>query len=163
MSPILFTIVLQHALNSIDWQGKGLRLGNKNLSYLAYADDIVLLAHNYEDLKSMTEMLHVAAAQVGLEINFMKTKWMRLSNKTDAEAQATITVDGKVIEQVDRFVYLGQKISFPRNPVDELRHRIQAARSSFFKYRLFLRRPRVEMKLKRRAVNMCILPSLVWL
>ncbi|KAL6726239.1 hypothetical protein Aduo_008231 [Ancylostoma duodenale] len=75
----------------------------------------------------------LAAAQVGLEINLMKTKWMRLSNKTDTEAQATIAVDGKMIEQVDRFVYLGQKIAFPRNPVDELRHRIQAARSSFFK------------------------------
>ncbi|KAK6046110.1 hypothetical protein COOONC_16385, partial [Cooperia oncophora] len=40
MSPVLFTLVLQYALNLIDWQGKGLKLGNKTLSYLAYADDI---------------------------------------------------------------------------------------------------------------------------
>ncbi|KAK6054565.1 reverse transcriptase, partial [Cooperia oncophora] len=41
MSPVLFTLVLQYALNLIDWQGKGLKLGNKTLSYLAYADDII--------------------------------------------------------------------------------------------------------------------------
>ncbi|EYC40932.1 hypothetical protein Y032_0589g376 [Ancylostoma ceylanicum] len=162
MSPILFTIVLQYALNSIDWQDKGLRLGNKILSYLAYADDIVLLAQNGEDLQVMIEKLHQAAAQVGLQINFMKTKWMRLSNEVHTEEQLTIAVDENVIERVNHFIYLGQRISFPRNPVDELHHRVQAARSSYFKYRLFLRQPRVEMRLKRKLVNMCILPSLLY-
>ncbi|EYC24887.1 hypothetical protein Y032_0013g2158 [Ancylostoma ceylanicum] len=162
MSPVLFTIVLQYALNSINWQGKGLRLGNKILSYLAYADDIVLLAQNFEDLQGMTEMLHQAAAQVGLQINFTKTKWMRLSNEIHTETQVPIAIDEKVIERANHFVYLGQKLSFPRNPVDEIRHRIQAARSAYFKYRLFLRQPRVEMRLKRKLINMCILPSLLY-
>ncbi|EYB97916.1 hypothetical protein Y032_0135g1887 [Ancylostoma ceylanicum] len=87
MLPILFTIVLQYALNSIDWQGEGLRLGNKILSYLAYVDDIVLLAQNGEDLQVITEKLHQATARVGLQINFMKTNWMRLSNEVHIEKQ----------------------------------------------------------------------------
>ncbi|KAL6742349.1 reverse transcriptase [Ancylostoma duodenale] len=74
MSPSLCTIVLRYALNSIDWRGKSLKLGTKTLSYLVYADDIVLLAHNHEDLESMTEMLYLAAAQMGLQINFIRNE-----------------------------------------------------------------------------------------
>lgn len=39
-----------------DWLNSGFRMNDKNLSTL-YADDIVLLEHDYDELQSMAEDL----------------------------------------------------------------------------------------------------------
>ena len=53
LSPLLFILVLQYALKTINWRNKGIDIGGKTLSYLAYADDIVILAHDLESVKTI--------------------------------------------------------------------------------------------------------------
>uniref|UniRef100_A0A1I7Y1J0 Reverse transcriptase domain-containing protein n=1 Tax=Steinernema glaseri TaxID=37863 RepID=A0A1I7Y1J0_9BILA len=43
LSPLLFITTLQHALHGIDWKDYGIKINGSLISYLAYADDIVLL------------------------------------------------------------------------------------------------------------------------
>ncbi|KIH61045.1 reverse transcriptase [Ancylostoma duodenale] len=55
LSPLLFILTLQYALNNVRLLGKGFRMEGALLSYLAYADDVVLLAHNCEDLQALAD------------------------------------------------------------------------------------------------------------
>ena len=51
LSPILFILVIDDLARQIKRIGKGIKLGNLQINILLYADDIVLLADNPEDLQ----------------------------------------------------------------------------------------------------------------
>ncbi|EYC38488.1 hypothetical protein Y032_0714g1764 [Ancylostoma ceylanicum] len=161
LSPLLFNVVLQYGLNNVPWQGRGLRLNGRLLSYLAYADDVVLIANNVTELTEMATALSDSASSIGLEINFAKTKWLH-NQRGSRNSEEQIVLCGETIEKVEEFIYLGQLISCPRNPVKEIRRRIHIGRAIYFKYRTFLRAPRVAIQLKRKLVNYCILPAVLY-
>lgn len=52
----------------------GVRIGEANIGFLAYADDTVLLAKNKEQLKRQSKNLIKAASRIGLEVNLDKTE-----------------------------------------------------------------------------------------
>uniref|UniRef100_A0A914WG72 Reverse transcriptase domain-containing protein n=1 Tax=Plectus sambesii TaxID=2011161 RepID=A0A914WG72_9BILA len=68
LSPKLFFLYLQHALDSIDWVERGLKVSKQRLLYLTYADDIVLLAHDVNELQSMADDFFTACAAIGLNM-----------------------------------------------------------------------------------------------
>uniref|UniRef100_A0A914WCG2 Reverse transcriptase domain-containing protein n=1 Tax=Plectus sambesii TaxID=2011161 RepID=A0A914WCG2_9BILA len=106
----LFVLCLQHALDSIDWVQRGLKVGNQRLPYLAYTNDIVLLAYNDDELQSMAYDLFTACAAIGLNVNVAKTKWL-----SKEDSQHPLHLSGETIERVTSFVYLGQLINWPRD------------------------------------------------
>ena len=106
LSPKLFILCLQRALDSIDWAQRGLKVGNQHLPYLAYADDIVLLAHDVNELQSMVVDLSTACAAIGLKVNIAKTKWMSTDDAS--------------------FIYLGQLVNWPRDHSKEISRRLAA-------------------------------------
>ncbi|EYC21366.1 hypothetical protein Y032_0019g3776 [Ancylostoma ceylanicum] len=138
LSPLLFAITLQYALNTINFCDRRFRIDGKPLPYLAYADDIVLLSNDRHELESMALDLTKASKHIGLTINFEKTKWMKLNNTTDI-MEEVIEIEEQPIERVYEYVYLGQLLSQPRNQLKEIRRRVQAGRSIFFRHRIFLK------------------------
>ncbi|KIH43203.1 hypothetical protein ANCDUO_26796, partial [Ancylostoma duodenale] len=133
LSPLLSTITLQYALNKMNFCDRGFKINGKPLPYLAYADDIVLLSNDRHELENMARDLTETSKQIGLTINFEKTKWMKLNNTTDMDEEI-IEIEGQTIRHVYEYVYLGQLISQPRNRLKEIRRRIQAGRSIFFRH-----------------------------
>ena len=57
LSPRLFTAVLRMILNDCDWEGDGIKVNGRNLTHLAYADDIVLIARNRPAMERMLSKL----------------------------------------------------------------------------------------------------------
>uniref|UniRef100_A0A914UT97 Reverse transcriptase domain-containing protein n=1 Tax=Plectus sambesii TaxID=2011161 RepID=A0A914UT97_9BILA len=83
LSPLLFNITLQDALNQVNWAGRRIAIGSKRLSHLAYADDIALFSPDAAALQTMLDDVATVCSQAGLIINRKKTKWMsRMSWKT---------------------------------------------------------------------------------
>ena len=78
-------------------------------------------------------------------------------NKDDAAI-----VDGKKIEEVDRYVYLGQMVTKDHDQVQEMKRRIEQGWSVFCKLNNIIRGKNVPMKLKRKAFNKCILPVITY-
>jgi len=76
MSPKLFITVLEYVFKKLDWDQKGLKIDGQSLSNLRFADDIVLLADNLEDIRIMLQELQEVCATVGLKMNIGKTKFM---------------------------------------------------------------------------------------
>uniref|UniRef100_A0A914W7U0 Reverse transcriptase domain-containing protein n=1 Tax=Plectus sambesii TaxID=2011161 RepID=A0A914W7U0_9BILA len=143
LSPKLFILCLQYVLNGISWAQRGLKVGSQRLPYLAYADDIVLLAHDVAELQSMADNLSTACAAIGLKVNVAKTKW--LSTK---DARHQLHLCGKPIERVTSFIYLGQLLNWPRDHNKEISRRLAAGWAAFNKCKLFFTVLRIQMKLK---------------
>jgi len=78
VSPLLFNLViadLKEELGKVRWGG--VKLGSGRVYSLAYADDIVLLAEEEGEMKSIIERLEMYLEKKGLELNVEKTKVMR--------------------------------------------------------------------------------------
>ena len=82
----------------------GIRIAGKNINNLRYADDATLMAESEEELKSLLMTVKEESEKVGLKLNIQKTKIMASSPITSWQ------VDGKTMETVTDFIFLGSKI-----------------------------------------------------
>ena len=86
LSPYLFIVLLDYALKKTLQDDVGFVIRKRNGSWhlaihigvLAYADDICLLAESIDNVKCSLHRLETSAAEIGLTINYNKTKAMHL-------------------------------------------------------------------------------------
>ena len=83
----------------------GIKIAERNVSNLRYADDTTLMAESKEDLKSLLMKVKEESEKVGLKLNIQKTKVMASSPITSWE------IDGETMQTVADFVVLGSKIT----------------------------------------------------
>jgi hypothetical protein len=161
LSPLIFNICLQYAMDQIDWQNDGLNIDGNRLRYLAYADDVTLIAQRPKKLQQMGSKVATECAKIGLQINFKKTEWLA-SDRKGRFSKSTITIHGQNIKRANSFVYLGQLIQAPRDHGREIGRRIGAAWSAFGKARTLLTDKKVAKHIKRHYFHTCILPTLLY-
>ena len=88
----------------MDWKKqKRIKIAERNISNLRYADDTTLMAESEEELKSL--LMKVESENVGLKLNIQKTKIMASGPTTSWE------IDGETVETVSDFIFLGSKIT----------------------------------------------------
>ena len=75
------------------------------LCNLLFADDIDLLGGSEEELQQLTERLDKTAAGYGVEISYDKSKF--IANSIMRGPSTSIWMDGKTMEEMDQFKYLG--------------------------------------------------------
>ena len=83
----------------------GIRIAERNISHLRYADDITLMAESEEELKGLLMKVKEESEQVGLKLNIQKTKIMASGPITSWE------IDGETVETVADFIFWGFKIT----------------------------------------------------
>ncbi|KMQ90534.1 hypothetical protein RF55_9706 [Lasius niger] len=88
----------------------GVRLRERKIYTLAYADDIAVLAEDEEGLKGMMGKLEGYLDGKGLELNTGKSNVMRC-RKGGGRWKMCWRWKGKVIEEVKEFRYLGYTVS----------------------------------------------------
>ena len=85
------------------------KIGGRMINSLMFADDIALLAGSHSELQEKSDSLNQSSKRFGMEISAEKTKTMTITaEKTE---QAPITMNGKPLEQVETFTYLGANIN----------------------------------------------------
>lgn len=87
--------------------GGGAKLGGEKVYTLAYADDMVLLAEEEDEMRSMMERLERYLDKKGLELNTDKTKIMRFRKGGGRMDKRVWRWKGRVVEEVKEFNYLG--------------------------------------------------------
>src|ERR1700744_2591076 len=107
ISPKLFTTSLESLFKKLDWNEMGININGKFLNHLRFADDIILIAANLDQLQTMMNQLHQESSKISLKMNLSKTKVM-----TNIDDDAVIKVGDDVIERVDSYIYLGHKLKF---------------------------------------------------
>ena len=83
----------------------GITIGGRMVTNLRYADDTTLLAGTKEDLIELVERVRRTSEKKGLYLNVGKMKVMTTGDIGE------VTVDGKDIEVVTKFVFLGALIT----------------------------------------------------
>ena len=81
-----------------------------------------------------------------------KTKIM-LNNHTE---KATVEVDGKAIEEVEKYVYLGKTVSRDGDLMPEIKRRITLGWAAFNKVDNIMRSRKASMQIKKKcSMSMC--------
>ena len=83
----------------------GIKIAERNINNLRYADDTTLMAESKEDLKSLLMKVKEESEKVGLKLNIQKTKIMASGPFTSWQ------IDGETTETVTDFIFLGSKIT----------------------------------------------------
>ena len=83
----------------------GIKIAEKNINNLRYADDTTFMAESQEELKSLLMKVKVESEKVGLKLNIQKTKIMASCPIISWE------IDGETVEIVTDFIFWGSKIT----------------------------------------------------
>ena len=83
----------------------GIKIAQRNINNLSYADDTTLMAESEEELKSLLMKVKEQSEKVGLKLNIQKTKIMASGPIISWQ------IDGETMETVTDFIFLGSKIT----------------------------------------------------
>ncbi len=156
ISPKLFTACLEMVLRDIDWDG-GININGELLNHLRFADDIVLIAKTTSELQAMLTKLNTQSKAVGLQLNRMKTKFMRSENTPPGQ----ILVEGVEIEEVKEYAYLGQIINMDRDMAPEIARRITSGWRAFNSIKDVLK-SKIDRTLRAHLFNSTVLPAMLY-
>ncbi|XP_030835970.1 uncharacterized protein LOC115921853 [Strongylocentrotus purpuratus] len=128
---------------------------------LLFADDSALVAHTPEQMQHVIDVFSSASKKFGLQINIKKTEVL-FQRGTDHREGEEILVDGRALNQVDEFTYLGSTISKDIRIDSELVKRMAKDSSAFGRLRTRLWNnhrvsTRVECKIYRAIVLSTVL------
>ena len=126
LSPCLFNLYAEYIMRNagLEETQAGIKIAERNINNLRYADDTTLMAESEEELKSLLMKVKVESEKVGLELNIQKVKIMAsgpiTSWEIDRETVETvsdfilgdskITTDGDCSHEIKRCLLLGRKV-----------------------------------------------------
>ena len=112
LSPTLFAIFINDLATEIKDSNIGIILEEGLLlNILLYADDIVLLAENEEDMQSLLFMVECWCKRWRLEVNLSKTNVMHFRKKRKKQSNFMFLFDKKNVQYCSSYRYLGANIN----------------------------------------------------
>ena len=153
LSPLLFNIYAENIMREAleEWDS-GISVGGRIVTNLRYADDTTLLAGTKEDLTELVERVRRASEKAGLYLNVGKTKVMTTGDIRE------VTVDGKDIEVVTKFVFLGALITKDGLCEKEVRRRIAMGKAAMGGLTSIWKDRGVTMETKMKLVKVLVFP-----
>ena len=124
LSPWLFNLYAEYIiLNALlDEAQAGIKIAERNINNVKYADDTTLMEDSEEELKSLLMKVKEESEKAGLKLNIQKTKIM---------ASGPITawqIDGETVETVADFIFLGSKITADDDCLHEIKRHLLLGR-----------------------------------
>ena len=111
----------------LDDSQAGIKFSRGNINNLTYADDINLIAENKDELKRLLMKVKEESEEAGLKLSIQKTKIMAFNPITSWQ------IDGKIMETVTDFVFLGSKITVEVNCSHEIKRHLFLRRKAMTK------------------------------
>ena len=102
----------------------GIKIVGRNINNLRYADDTILMGESEEELKSLLMKVKEESKKAGLKLNTQKTKILVSGPITSWQ------IDGKTVETVSDFVFLGSKITADGDCNHEIKRRLLLGRKA---------------------------------
>ena len=106
----------------LDETQAGIKIAGRNINNLRYADDTTLMAESEEELKSLLMKMKEESEKVGLKINIQRMKIMASGPITSRQ------INGKTVEAVADFIFLGSKITADGDFSHEIKRRLLLGR-----------------------------------
>ena len=157
LSPSLFNLYTEFIFRETE-DLPGVKIGGINLNNIRYADDTVLLTENEQDLQNLVTSVEKESKKYGLKMNVKKTKTMIITKKQTIP-KLGIKVDEKYVEQVESFIYLGQRITEDGRSESEVIRRIAKSKNAFASMHHLLTSRNIRVATRMRLVR-CFIWSL---
>ena len=105
LSPCLFNFYAEYIMRNagLEEGQAGIKIAERNINNLRYADDTTLTAESKEELKSLLMKVKEESEKVGLKLNFQKTKIMASSPIISWQ------IDGETVETAKDLIFLAPK------------------------------------------------------
>ena len=131
MPGFLFLLVVDCVMRKTAKHGNtGIRWKCNNfLEDLDFVDDLALVSSSRSHIQTKVSNLGHYAKLTGLKINTAMTIMMYWNNTADKKVQ----VDGKELETVSKFVYLGGTVTQEGGSDEDIKSRLAKARAAFSK------------------------------
>ena len=83
----------------------GIKIARRNINKLRYADDTAIMAESKEELKSLLMKVKYESEKAGLKLTIQKSKMVA------SDPIFSWQIDGKTMESVREFLFLGSRIT----------------------------------------------------
>ena len=169
LSPLLFIVFMNDFQAFVSSRFNGLQpdalvqnvQSFLKLFVLLYADDTLLLTETESDMQKAVEATLQYCKQNRMCINTNKTKYMIFS-RGKVRKTVPILADGKALERVDTFCYLGIVFRFNNTFQAAMKYNIDKAKKALFKMETLLGKVDLEVETKLHLFDTMILPILIY-
>ena len=105
LSPCLFNLYAEYIMQNagLDESQAGIKMAQRNINNLRYADDTTPMAESEKEQKSLLMKVKEENEKAGLKLNIQKTEIMASGPITSWE------IDGETVETVTDFLFLAPK------------------------------------------------------
>ena len=103
LSPCLFNFCAEYIIGNARLEEAEIKIAERNINKISYADDTTLMAESKEELKSLMMKVKEESEKAALELNIPKMKIMASGSSWQ--------IDGETMEIVTDFIFLGSKIT----------------------------------------------------
>ena len=131
LSPLLFKLYIDDVLNEISAGGDGCKFGVLQMSILAYADDLVLLARSKSQLGRLYKILEKGMNERKLLINKNKSKCIVFDKCSGNIMEDNIEICDTMFEVVKKYKYLGHIIQNNLLDLEDVEYRLNAFYGKF--------------------------------
>ena len=134
----------------------GIKIARRNINNFKYADDTILMAESKEERKSLLMKVKEESEKVGLKLNIQKTKIMASGPITSWE------IDGKRVETVSDFIFLGSKITVDGDSSHEIKRRLLLGRKVMINLDSIFKSRDITLPTKVRLVKAMVSPVVMY-
>ena len=107
LSPILFSLFLEDLEVFLSDSNGGVQIEEMSFILMLFADDMVILGRNRDDLQRSLDLLKTYCDTWGLTVNASKSKVVVFRKCGRLKSNEKWSFNGKELEVVDKFNYLG--------------------------------------------------------
>ena len=133
-----------------------MKIARKNINNLRYANDTTLMAESREELKNLLMKVRGKSEKFGLKLNIQKTKIMTSSPIT------SWLIEGKTVEAVAYFIFLGSKIIADGNCSHEIKRRFLLGRKAMTNLNSIFKSRDITLPTKICIVKAMIFPVVMY-
>ena len=158
LSPCLFKLYAEYIMRNIGLvkTQAGIKIAERNINNLRYADDTSLMAESEEEPKSLLMKVKEESEKVGLKLNIQKTKIMASDPITSWQ------IDGETVETVANFMFLGSKITADGDCIHEIKGHSLLGRKVMANLDSIVKSRDITLSTKVRLVKAMVFPVVTY-
>ena len=158
LSPRLFKLYAEYIMRNtgLDEALAGIKIAERNINNLRYADDTTLMAESKEELKSLLMKVKKGNEKVGLKLNIQKTKIMASGPIISWQ------IDGETVETVSDFIFGGSKITADGDCSHEIKRHLLLGRKVMTNLDSIFKGRDITLPTKVRLVKAMVFPVVMY-
>ena len=158
LSPCLFNFYAEYIMRTAGLEAAqaGIKIAERNINNLRYADDTTLMVESEEELKSLLMKVKEEGGKVGLKLNIQKMKIMASGPITSWE------IDGKQWKQCQALFFFGSKITADGDCTHEIKRCLLLGRKVMTNLDSILKSSDITLPTKVHLVKAMVFPVVMY-